>query len=85
MSTASASTLSSGATSSASTGSAAGAASVLMHHLHPNRDGNYTDRQLSHANAANLHLDPGFAGQVDGDEYAQPLFVDRGAAAMTTW
>jgi hypothetical protein len=64
------------AASSAPVGDPAGPASVLEHHLHPNRDGLYTDSAFTAAAAAGLHRDPSFDAPLDGPTYAQPLYWD---------
>jgi outer membrane protein assembly factor BamB len=53
-------------------------ASVLQHHNGPSRDGVYTVPGLTKAAAATLHLDPAFSATVNGNVYAQVLYVDRG-------
>jgi outer membrane protein assembly factor BamB len=51
-------------------------ASVLEHHLHPSRDGFYTDASLTTTAAANVKALAGFSATVDGIIYGQPLYVD---------
>jgi outer membrane protein assembly factor BamB len=54
--------------------------SVLMHHKDLARTGVYTQPALTQAAVATLHKDTTFtATGVQGDVYAQPLFVDGGA------
>jgi outer membrane protein assembly factor BamB len=54
--------------------------SVLMHHKDPARTGVYVQPTFTHAAVATLHKDPSFtASGVQGNVYAQPLFVDGGA------
>lgn len=53
-------------------------ASVLQHHRSPARDGVYTVPGLTKAAAATLRLDPAFNATVNGNVYAQPLYLDRG-------
>jgi hypothetical protein len=55
-----------------------GGASVLQFHHHPNRDGFYVDPAITEASAATMHRDTTFDGTVDGDVYAQPLYVEDG-------
>jgi outer membrane protein assembly factor BamB len=59
----------------AEAGSSVGA-SVLEHHLHPTRDGAYTDVNVTTAAAAAAHVDTGFTATVTGTIYGQPLYVD---------
>jgi outer membrane protein assembly factor BamB len=57
-------------------GGGAAAASVLQHHNDLARDGVYIDAALTQAAAANLNIDPSFAGaMVTGNVYAQPLYL----------
>jgi len=51
------------------------ASSVLEHHRRPSRDGWYTDSAFTQAAAAALHLDPTFNAQIQGQTYAQPLYL----------
>jgi hypothetical protein len=53
-----------------------GPASVLVEHLHPNRDGAYVEPLMTKAFAASLHVVPGFAGAFDTMTYAELLYVD---------
>ena len=50
--------------------------SVLEHHLHPSRDGFYTDPAITQAAAANVKIETGFQATVTGIIYGQPLYVD---------
>jgi PQQ enzyme repeat len=50
------------------------AQSIANYHASPNRSGHYVFPGLTSKNAAGLHLDPDFSGQVDGNIYAQPLY-----------
>jgi hypothetical protein len=43
-----------------------------------NRDGFYVDPALTVPVATTMHIDPDFAGEVPGDVYAQPLYVEDG-------
>ncbi|MFI5296826.1 MAG: hypothetical protein ACHREM_01900 [Polyangiales bacterium] len=52
--------------------------SVLQFHHHASRDGAYIDPLLTRANAAKMHLDPTFHPKVDGNVYAQTLYVEHG-------
>ena len=55
--------------------------SVLMHHKNLNRDGLYVQPALTKAAAAGLHKDSSFAtSAVQGQVYAQPLFLDGGGS-----
>ncbi|SRR5579875_141357 len=56
---------------------AAAAQSVTTYHGGPNRSGHYVFPGLTFATAAGMHLDPNFAGQVDGNIYAQPLYWNQ--------
>jgi hypothetical protein len=51
-------------------------ASVLEHHLHPSRDGFYTDAAVTKAAAANVKALAGFSATVTGIIYGHPLYVD---------
>ena len=62
-----------------------GPAAVLTFHHHVNRDGLYVDPALTAVAAATMHRDRDFSGELPGDVYAQPLYVDdgpRGAGAF---
>ena len=50
------------------------AQSVTTYHAAANRSGHYVVEGLTWAKASGLHLEPNFAGQVDGNLYAQPLY-----------
>jgi hypothetical protein len=50
------------------------AGSVLQHHLHPSRDGLYTDPLFTKAKAAMLTRDTAFAGMISGAVLGQPLY-----------
>ncbi len=53
--------------------------SVLTHHNHVNRDGMFIQPTLTKAVAATLVQDTGFTTTtIEGNAYAQPLFVDGG-------
>jgi outer membrane protein assembly factor BamB len=51
-------------------------ASILQHQVNARRDGVIIDPAITLLTAPLMHLDPTFAGAVDGQVYAQPLFVD---------
>src|SRR5215472_6497045 len=50
------------------------AGSVLEHHLHPSRDGLYTDPLITKSAAAMVTRDMGFAGTIAGNVLGQPLY-----------
>jgi hypothetical protein len=52
--------------------------SVVMHHAHLSRDGAYVDPQITKKSAAGVHLDSSFHAMIDGQVYAQTLFVKNG-------
>jgi outer membrane protein assembly factor BamB len=54
--------------------------SVLQHHRNATRDGVYVDPAFTHQAAAAMHRDPTFTAITQGAAYAQPLYVDGGAA-----
>ena len=53
-------------------------ASVLQFHNHANRDGQFVDDKLTATNAAKMVLDATFKPTLDGNVYAQPLYVENG-------
>jgi hypothetical protein len=55
-----------------------GGASVLQFHNHASRDGVFTDPLLTRTAAASMHLDATFHGALQGNVYAQPLYVENG-------
>jgi outer membrane protein assembly factor BamB len=55
-----------------------GAVNVTQHHNHLSRDGLYIDPAFTTANAAGLTRDLAFNGAVEGDIYAQPLYIEGG-------
>jgi outer membrane protein assembly factor BamB len=64
-------------------GAVAAGDSVLMHHKNLNRDGLYVQPALTKAAAAGLHKDTTFVSPpLQGQVFAQPLFVDGGAAGQ---
>jgi outer membrane protein assembly factor BamB len=52
--------------------------SVLQHHNSSRRQGLYVQPGLTKARAATMQLDATFRGAVDGNVYAQPLYVENG-------
>lgn len=71
----------SGGADAATGGSPGGSsASVLEHHGSPTRAGAYVAPNLTHAAAKTMHRDTTFTATYSGATYAQPLFVDGGAA-----
>jgi len=71
----------SGGTTGGTGGAVAVGDSVLMHHKNLNRDGLYVQPALTKAAAAGLHKDTTFVSPpLQGQVFAQPLFVDGGAA-----
>src|SRR5579885_2667988 len=56
--------------------------SVLGHHRNPTKDGLYVDPALTRAAARRMHRDTAFDGRVQGDVYAQPLYVAGGAGDL---
>ncbi len=66
--------LTAGAVAIFSAAAAARALSVTTYHGALNRSGHYFFAGLTFAAAAGMHLDTNFAGQVDGNIYAQPLY-----------
>jgi hypothetical protein len=58
------------------TGTMPGPASVLTQHLHPSRDGMYTDALMTEERAERMHLDPMFYAVFDGITFAEMLYVD---------
>jgi hypothetical protein len=75
-----------GATGTAGSGGGSGGSvavgdSVLMHHKNASRDGVYVEPALTKTAAAGLHKDTTFTSTaVQGQVYAQPLFVDGGGS-----
>ena len=51
---------------------------VTQHHNHLSRDGLYIDPAFSPANAAGLARDTNFSGNIIGNVYAQPLYIEGG-------
>jgi outer membrane protein assembly factor BamB len=61
------------------------AASVVQHHNSARRDGVYVQSGLTKARAATMQLDASFNGSVQGDVYAQPLYVANGPGGLGTF
>jgi hypothetical protein len=55
--------------------------SVLQLHASASRAGAYVVPSFTQAAAANLHIDSSFVATYTGNAYAQPLYVDNGAAS----
>jgi hypothetical protein len=51
---------------------------VVQYHNHSSRDGLYVDSAFTPSAAANLTRDLNFDGTIEGDVYAQPLYIDGG-------
>ena len=51
---------------------------VTQHHNHLSRDGLYIDPAFTPANAAGLARDTNFSGNIIGNVYAQPLYIEGG-------
>jgi outer membrane protein assembly factor BamB len=60
-------------------------ASVVQHHNNPTRDGLYVQTTLTRAAAATMQRDSTFAGTVQGNVYAQPLYVENGPGGKGTF
>ena len=63
-------------TSTGAGGSVNAGASVLQYHKNATRDGVTVDAAITKASAATMHIDSSFNAAIDGQVYAQPLFVD---------
>jgi outer membrane protein assembly factor BamB len=59
--------------------------SVLLHHHHASRDGLYTQPLLTKAAASAMRRELDFDGSVEGNVYAQPLYVVDGPAGKGTF
>jgi len=57
---------------------------VTQFHNHSSRDGLYIDSAFTQSAAANLTRDLNFDGTIDGDVYAQPLYIDDGPNGRPT-
>jgi hypothetical protein len=55
-----------------------GAVNVTQYHNHENRDGLYIDPAFTRAAATGLKRDTNFLGNVSGNIYAQPLYIEDG-------
>jgi hypothetical protein len=68
------------------TRSVAGAAqvNVTQFHNHDSRDGLYVDPAFTPSAAANLTRDLNFDGAIEGNVYAQPLYLDDGPGGRPT-
>ena len=51
---------------------------VTQYHNHSSRDGLYIDSAFTQSAAANLTRDLNFDGTIEGDVYAQPLYIEGG-------
>jgi hypothetical protein len=51
---------------------------VTQEHNNVSRDGVYTNRGFTRANAAGLTRDLNFDGTIAGNVYAQPLYIEGG-------
>ena len=51
---------------------------VTQYHNHSSRDGLYIDSAFTPSAAANLTRDLSFNGTIEGDVYAQPLYIEGG-------
>jgi hypothetical protein len=51
---------------------------VTQHHNHYNRDGLYIDPAFTYSAASNLTRNVNFNGAIDGNVYAQPLYIEGG-------
>jgi plastocyanin len=57
---------------------------VTQFHNHSSRDGLYIDSAFTPSAAANLTRDLNFDGTIEGDVYAQPLYLDNGPDGRPT-
>jgi cell division septation protein DedD len=57
---------------------------VTQFHNHSSRDGLYIDPAFTQSAAAKLRRDLNFDGTIDGDVYAQPLYIDDGPGGRAT-
>jgi hypothetical protein len=68
-----------GCSSKAKTGGGGGDGnSVLERNNHPSRDGNFVQPLLTHAAAATMAADTGFAPSFTGSMWASPLYIENG-------
>src|SRR5689334_22368800 len=63
------------------TAPAQSAVNVTQFHNHENRDGLYIDPAFNRTAAAGLKRDTNFLGNVSGNIYAQPLYIEGGPGA----
>src|ERR1051325_12121843 len=54
----------------------AASVNVVQHHNHATRDGLYIDPAFTSTAAAGLLRDLGFDGKIQGNVYAQPLYIE---------
>jgi hypothetical protein len=54
--------------------------SVVEHHNGPMRSGVYLEPTFTKSAIATLHVDPAFSAPLDGQAYAQPLFLEKAVA-----
>jgi outer membrane protein assembly factor BamB len=57
---------------------------VTQFHNHDSRDGLYVDSAFTSSAAANLTRDMNFDGAIEGNVYAQPLYLDNGPDGRAT-
>src|SRR5882724_78722 len=57
---------------------------VTQFHNHDSRDGLYIDSAFTPSAAANLTRDLNFDGTIEGNVYAQPLYIDNGPDGRPT-
>ena len=57
---------------------------VTQFHNHSSRDGLYVDSAFTQSAAANLTRDLNFDGTIQGEVYAQPLYIDDGPGGRPT-
>jgi hypothetical protein len=66
-------------------GTTTGTADVLERGKHPSRAAHYVDPLLTPTAAAKMVLDTSFNGQLQGNVYAQPLYVENGPGGKGTF
>jgi len=81
----SAATTATGSSSSSGVGGGFITGSVLQRNKHASRDGLYVEPALTPAAAASMHLDTSFAVTMQGNVYAQPLYVENGPNGKGTF
>src|SRR2546422_1450797 len=62
----------------------AGEVNVTQHHNHDSRDGLYIDPAFTRTAAAGLRRDLAFNGTIQGNVYAQPLYIAAGPGGKPT-